>query len=129
MPLYDVDKHGGEVTKTREVTEISVAQRDAIIAYLRDAVDAWCKVNGNKSFFAADLIQGDLISWNVAPLAELQDAFAAKKGAKDPPAEASQALGNLLKTTLVQDSRDFETKKELRKGYPSTKYRARQLIP
>jgi len=87
----------------RNVRGITPEQEQRIMDFLQGAVYCWCKNRKNEWFAARDLLGGDNFDWNGTPMLTLYNK------SKDIE-QAGKDAGWLLKKTIEEDDRVFETK-------------------
>lgn len=99
--------------KVRDVTGITLEQKQRISDFLQGAIYCWCKNRKSEWFSLRDLMGGDNFHWDGTPLFELWDKRH-QQGWSDEDAikEAGKEAGWILKATIINDMRKFETKKE-----------------
>lgn len=97
----------------RDVSEVSTEQKRRIFDFLQGAVYCWCKNRKEEWFSIRDLMGGDNFHWDETPLFILWKKYK-DKGYDYEAAikEAGKNAGWMLKKTIKDDKRIFETKKE-----------------
>ncbi len=96
-----------EYSKIREVSGITLEQRQRIYDFLQGAVYCWCKNRDHEWFSMRDLMGGDNYYWQRTPLYALYEKHEGKSD--DPFKEAGKDSGWLLKRVIHEDKREFET--------------------
>ncbi|MBL4653327.1 MAG: hypothetical protein JKY53_10770 [Flavobacteriales bacterium] len=100
-------------SEIREVTGISQVERKSIMNFLQGAVYCWCKNRKNEWFSMWDLMGGDNYYWDGTPLLVLYTKHENKgKDSEQAVKDAGKDSGWLLKKTVHEDIRYFESKKE-----------------
>jgi len=94
----------------RKVSGITPEQEEEIIAYLRKAVDDWCKKEKDRWFAARDFLGGKHSDWEGTPMYVL---YKKSRNAKKAGIEA----GWLLKKTIHKHPSKFESKTIFVKHY------------
>ncbi len=91
----------------RNVNGIANEDQNKIIDFLQGAVYCWCKNRPDEWFALRDLMGGDNTYWKGTPLLAVYE-----KHSNSPDAFelAGKDAGWLLKKTVAQDLRIFETK-------------------
>jgi len=95
-------------SEIRIVTEISDAERLAIVHFLQGAVYCWCKNRQGEWFSLRDLMGGDNYSWERTPMQALFSKH--ETTSQDPVTQAGHDGGWLLKRVIHDDRRRFETR-------------------
>jgi hypothetical protein len=99
-----------ESSELREVSGISMEEKENIKYFFQGAVYCWCKNRKNEWFSLRDLMGGDNYFWQGTPLLSLYLKHEGKNG--EPVKEAGKDAGWLLKSVIIEDKRLFETKVE-----------------
>ena len=100
-------------SELRNVVGIKDQNKQRIIDFLQGAVYCWCKNRTQEWFSMRDLMGGENFNWEGTPLMSLYEKHIAK-GKNNPDAidGAGKDSGWLLKKVIIEDKREFETKKE-----------------
>jgi len=99
--------------KLKDIVGISNLEKQRIIDFLQGAVYSWCKNKKNEWFALRDLMGGDNYYWEGTPLIALykkhEDIL---EDWEQAVKEAGKDAGWLLKEMIINDKREFDTKKE-----------------
>jgi hypothetical protein len=102
----------------REVSGITIAERQAISYFLQGAVYCWCKNQEGEWFSMRDLMGGDNRDWNGTPLIALYNKNIRNGKTHDESFDlAGRESGWMLKKVLQEDSRNFESRNVDIKNY------------
>jgi hypothetical protein len=97
----------------REVGGISEIEKEAILNFLQGAVYCWCKNRKEEWFSMRELMGGDNRDWKGTPLFVLYNKHICDGKTDEESFElAGRDSGWLLKKTIQEDSRKFESKEE-----------------
>ncbi len=97
-------------SNNRRVKGITETQVSAITSYLRGAVYCWCATSPQQPFAARNLVGGVNFEWQGTPLYPLFEKHIAKGKSIDAAIkDAGRDLGHLLKRTVLEDKRSFQT--------------------
>jgi hypothetical protein len=100
-------------SEIREVTGLTVDEKEKIMDFLQGAVYCWCKNRKNEWFSMRDLMGGDNYYWIGTPLQVLYDKHENKGKDRDSSVkDAGKDSGWLLKKVLKNDRRTFDSKNE-----------------
>jgi len=99
-----------EDQKTRKVKNISKQEKQSIINFFQGSIYSWCN-NNNGWFSLRDLMGKDNFYWQGTPLYILYKTHL-NKGNSSPIKAAGKDAGWLLKKTIKEDDRFFDTKRE-----------------
>ena len=100
----------GTPIEIRTVTGIQDNERASILNFLQGAVYCWCKNRRDEWFSLRDLMGGDNTEWAGTPLLALY--LKHEQTSSDPVRQAGQDGGWLLKRTIQEDLRHFETREQ-----------------
>lgn len=100
-------------SELRNVTGIRQDQKQRIVDFLQGAVYCWCKNRKDEWFSMRDLMGGENYYWEGTPLMALYEKHITNgKNSPDAVESAGKDSGWMLKKTIIEDKREFETKKE-----------------
>lgn len=97
----------------RDVTSITDSEKEDILNFLQGSVYSWCKNRPCEWFSLRDLMGGENYYWEGTPLYKLYEYYETD-GNDNPVKAAGKDAGWLLKEVIVNDERNFKTKKEER---------------
>ncbi len=101
-------------TKIRDVSAISLEQKQSILDFLQGCIYCWCNNNPNQWFSLRDLMGNHNYDWHDTPLIFLYEKHRYKlhKSNEISIQAAGKDAGWLLKKVIHEDKRKFDTKKE-----------------
>ncbi|KQO28421.1 hypothetical protein ASF10_23105 [Flavobacterium sp. Leaf82] len=105
-------------SKIRNVTNITVAEKERIYDFFQGALYCWCKNRPDEWFTVRDFLGGENFDWNGTPLIVLFNKHK-KQGKSDADSieAAGKDAGWIAKKVIAEDAREFETEKGFVRRY------------